>query len=470
MPQTIMRKRIFPALFLTGVCFFLFACAKSPPKVEESILMANENLSAGNTEQAILLLEDLLKRNPGHPAVLENLAFAYAQGKRHERAAFYFSEAADAGPGKEHFLLYAAEALNQSGKKKKAAESYEKYLGAHPDSPVEWKKLGRLQEELNEFRKAMESYLQSQKLKPTGAKAIRLGWLFRQMNNQAQAKNWFKTALESADGAEGDALLGLYEGALLEENFGKAEELLRSLDDSHPGLLDQSHLARNRRELEEWRLRQNELQRQLLEQERIARELRERAARREAEAAALAEARKKEQEEARKLEAARKKEPPPPTAEGYLRQARYSLAAGDGGKAIKQYWSTLKLDDKPAEVWHELSDLLLKEEKNGLAEATAMEAVRREPQSVLYTMHYLRVAQETKNPDQFMEELIYAKKKIPGSPDITLALARGYKSIRNSYREATALYREFLEKAPNHPERSKAQTELDSLLAPATAN
>ncbi len=445
----------------------LFSCAKPPPKVEESILVANKNLSAGNTQQAILLLEDLLKRNPGHPAVLENLAFAYAQNERHEIAAFYFSEAAGAGPGKDHFLLYAAEAFRQGGKKKDAAESYGKYLEANPNSPVEWKKLGRLQEELNELRKAMESYLQSQKLKPIGANAIRLGWLFRQMNNQAQADNWFKAALDAADGAEGDALLGLFEGALLEENFGKAEDLLWRLDDSHPGLLDQSHLVRSRGELEEWRRRQDELQKQLLEQERIARELRERAARREAEAAALAEAKKKEEEAARILEAAQKKEPPPATADGFLRQAGDSVAAGDREKAIKHYWASLKLDDKPAEVWHGLSDLLLKEGKPGLSEATALEAVRREPQSVLYTMHYLRVAQETKDPDQFMEELIYAKDKIPDSPDITLALARGYKSIRTSYREAAMLYREFLERAPNHPERSKAQTELDSLSAPA---
>ncbi len=462
MLSTVLRKRKYSIWFHCGICFFLFACGKPPPRVEESILVAHESLSSGNTEQAIVLLEDLLQRNPGHPAVLENLAFAYAQSGRHEMAAFYFSETADTGPDKVHFLLYAAEALDRSGKKTEAAENYVKYLVARPDSPVEWKKLGRLQEESNEFRNAAESYLQSQKLRPNGDNAIRLGKLFRKMNNRAQANNWFKAALESADGAEGDALLGLFEGALLEENYGQAEDWLTRLDDAHPGFLDQSHLARSRRELEQWRRRQDELQKQLLEQERIAKELRERATRRAAEAAALAETRKLEEEEARKMEAARIKEPPPPTAEGYLRQARDSHAAGRG-EAIKYYWASLKLDDKPAEIWHELSGLLLKEGKPGLSEATAMEAIRREPLSILYTMHYLRVAQETKDPEPFMEELISAKRKIPDSPDITLALARGYKSIRNNYREAAALYREFLERAPNHPEWSKAQTELTSL-------
>ncbi len=447
-----------------GICLLLVGCGQPPPNLEESIRVANENLSSGNTEQAILLLEDLLKSNPGHSAILENLAFAYAQSGSHEMAAFYFQETANSGPNRNHFLLYAAEALRQSGKLPQAVESYEKYLAEHANSPVEWKKLGQLQETLNNSGKAVESYLQSQRLKPTGENAIRIGQLFRGMNNQAQANHWFQVAFEASDGAQGEALLGLLAGAILNENFERAEDLIQQLDSGFPGLLDNSPLAQRRQELEQWRSRQDELQRQLQEQERIARELQEKAAHREAEATALTAAREKEEEEAKKkMEAVRLEAPPPPSASGFLQKARSSLAAGNPEEAIKNYWASLKLDDNPAEVWHELSDLLLKEGKNGLAEATALETIRREPKSTLYTMHYLKVAQITKEPDQFMEELIYANHKIPDSPDITLALARGYKIIKNSYREAAFLYRNFLEQAPNHPESSQAQEELASL-------
>ena len=275
-----LRKRKYRTLFLAGACFFLFGCSDPPPSLEESIVVANENLSAGNTEQAILLLEGLLKNNPGSPLVMENLAFAYAQNESHEMAAFYFMETADSGPGRSHFLLYAAEALRQAGKLRNAAENYQKYLTAKPDSPVEWKKLGQLQEALNEPRNAVESFLQSHQLKPSGATAVRIGHLFRRMNNPAQADNWFKAALGAADGTEGDALLGLFEGALLQENFEEAENILTQLDNDYPGLLEGSRLAQSRRDLRNWRKQQDELQIQLRKQERIAQELRERAARR----------------------------------------------------------------------------------------------------------------------------------------------------------------------------------------------
>ncbi len=457
------RKRKYRNLFLVVACFFLFGCGDPPPSLEKSIALANENLSAGNTEQAIVLLEGLLKGNPGNPLVLENLAFAYAQNDSHEMAAVYFVQAAESGPDRLHYYLYAAEALRQAGKLRESSEDYQKYLAANPDSPVEWKKLGQLQEELNEPNKAIESFLQSQRLKPRGATAVRLGHLFRRMDNPAQADNWFKVAFEAADGAEGDALLGSLEGALMEENFKEAANIISQLDADHPGLLNSSPLAQSRQDLQKWRAQQIELQRQLQKQERIAQELRERAARREAEAAALAEIRKKEEEEARIIEAARRELPPPPTPANFLNEARNSQNAGDNSGAIKNYWASLKLDDKPAEVWHELSDLLLKNGQTGMAEATAMEAVRREPKSILYTMHYLRVAQTTKTPEELLQELISAKQKIPDSPDITLALARGYKAINSNYREAAILYRDFLDNAPGHPERSKAEAELASL-------
>ena len=155
--------------------------------------------------------------------------------------------------------------------------------------------------------------------------------------------------------------------------------------------------------------------------------------------------------------------PPPPTPSDFLKEARRSLESEDFTGAIKNYWASLNLDDKPAEIWHELSGLLLEDGQTGLAEATAMEAVRREPQSILYTMHYLRVAQTTKEPEAFLQEIMDAKQKIPDSPDIILTLARGYKAIDHNYRDAAILYRQFLDIAPSHPERSKAEAELAAL-------
>lgn len=450
-------------MFLATICLILPACSKPEPTLEESVALANQHLAAGRLDQAINLLDQLNKEHPLTPSVIEPLAFAYAERNDHEMAAFYFDQLADTGTAERQFLLYSAQSLIQSGDLEAAAERYRRYVTDFPDSGPEWKKLGELYEKLGKSSEAVEAYLSSYSMKQSGEIAVRLGKIFQRLNNTPQAERWYQTAIESPDDAEPDALLGLLEIALQKKNFAVAENIINTLDTKYPGRLDISRLASKREELANWRKQQDDLAQKLAEQQRIARELREKAEREAAEAAARAAAEKAAEEERARREAELAANPPEPTTESNLSAARKAKENGDYESAIKSYWAALKLDDHPAQLWFELSDAYYLSDQMKWAEATALEAKRREPFSPLYTLQYLKVAQKTKAPEEFLQALIHAKEKIPDSPDITLALARGYLKIKKSYRNAAILYQEFLDMAPGHPQRAEAESELNTI-------
>ena len=459
------KKRIFARLFLLLPILTLNACRDRESEIAETISIANQNLAAGEGERAIAMLERLNNTYPGDLALLESLAFAYAEQGDFMLAAHYFLEIANSDPAEKQYLIYAGETLKRGEDLEGAAEAYREYLKFQPTSAEAWNTLGQITESLLQPRAAIEAYLESHRLKPAGRSALRLGTLFSELGNVAQAESWYQIAIELGDGSEAQAYLGLLALALELKNYPLAEKIVKHIDAIYPGKLDVSHLAFSRSELERWREQHEKLSRKLEEQERIAQELSEKtaAARKEEQEVAL---RASELAEAELKLAALELSPPPPSAAEFIDNARRLRQDQRLSEATQKYWEAIKLDDSRPEIWYELSETLLQDNQLAWAEATALEALRRNSQSSLFNLQYLAVAQRSKAPEEFLRELIKAKERIPHSPEITLALARGYKNITQSHRNAAILYREFLEMVPYHPNRDAIETELNALAQP----
>ena len=449
------KKRVLFTLFLSSVLFLASACQDREAKIAETIDLSHHFLDEGDSHRAIELLEDLSDNYPDDLAVLEALAFARASAGDHILAAHRFVQIVRTNPKRSPYLLYAAKSFQAGNELEEAGELYREYLQLDPTNATVWSALGKLHESLEQPDEAIKAYLEKDLLKPSGSNAFRLGKLFSDQANTTEAESWYQVALELDDGSQPEPYIGLLGLAMEKADYPLVEKIITEIDKRFPGELDVSPLSSSRTQLANWRQEQEEQARKLRKAERIARQMKERE---EAEHRAQLLA---------KIEQEVPEEPPPPppiTADSLLREARQSKLEGHDADAVASYWESLKLDDSRAQVWFELSETLLADNQLPWAEATALEAIRRDPQSTLFTLQYLAVAQLTKSPEQFLKELIRAKERLKESPEITLALARGYKNISRSTPNAIIFYREVLEMLPNHPDSKAIQAELDEVL------
>ena len=115
------------------------------------------------------------------------------------------------------------------------------------------------------------------------------------------------------------------------------------------------------------------------------------------------------------------------------------------------------------DIWNLLSRAYLIDGQSENAETAALEAIRLEPDEVAYTLDYLRIAQRTKTPDQFLSHLETAYDRFPASPEITLSMARAYERIQQDRPTARRLYQRFIDIAPNHPLVPEARDALTRL-------
>lgn len=448
-------KRARFILFLCAVLFLTSACQDREAKIAETIDLSQGYLESGDSHHAVGLLKDLSDDYPNDLLVLEALAFALAQAEDHIPAAHRFEQIARINAKQSHYLLYAANSLQAGNELEQASVLYREYLAIDPTDATVWNALGELYESLDQANEAIQAYLETDRLKPNRSTAYRLGELFSEQTNTAAAERWYQMAIELDDQTMPEPYLGLLDLATGQANFPLMEKIIIEIDSLFPGELDVSLLSSSRAQVAKWRQKLNEEERKRRETERIARERKERE---EAERRAHLLA---------KIEEKVSEEPPPPppiTADSLLQKARQFKDAGSYTDAVASYWESLGLDDSQSQVWFELSEALLANEQLAWAEATALEAIRRTPRSILFTLQYLVVVQLSKNPEQFLQELIRAKERLRDSPEITLALARGYKNISQSRGNAIILYQEVLEMLPNHPDRDTIQAELDEVL------
>jgi tetratricopeptide (TPR) repeat protein len=159
---------------------------------------------------------------------------------------------------------------------------------------------------------------------------------------------------------------------------------------------------------------------------------------------------------------------PPQTIEALMAEAETATLDRDFKSAIRKYWTAISMANKRAEVWNLLSRAYLVDGQLNNAETTALEAVRLEPRQVTYTLDYLRVAQRSQAPEDFLAELETAYARFPTSPEITLSIARGHERISQDRPTARNLYLRFIDIAPNHPLIPEARNALERLQPPET--
>lgn len=148
-----------------------------------------------------------------------------------------------------------------------------------------------------------------------------------------------------------------------------------------------------------------------------------------------------------------------------LLMARNLMRDGDYAQAAKLLHRATASAPDDARIWADLADALFRAGDYRFSEAAALEASRLAPDDSRYALLFLRSAQKVREPRRFFKELVNAHRKFPSDPDIILSLARGYRYIASDRRSAAILYRQFLERAPNHPLADTVRSELDAIMS-----
>lgn len=483
-----LQEKTFFRVTLFIVFFFAVACGRREPDAAEVLADAADFLAAGEFGAAIQLLETYDERAENHPEIIEMLGEAYAAEGDMALSAFQYLRLADLDPADPLPLLFAAGALREAGDPSGAARAYERYLAEIPEDTAIWRTLAQLHLERGNRQEAIDAYLQSNRHNPDGSTQVAIARLFLEGGNLAQAQSWFASAAERNDEARPDALIGLIETALAANRPGDAEAVLRQMDGEFPRLFDRSHLAPKRRELAAWRERQEEARRAAEALSRARREASREIAREDPPTAETEEedpdpapppAVVRDETRAENGDAARPdhtvgaarpdvsdaprpaREDAPPDS---LARAQQLLEEGDTSAAISAFRRALREDRDNPEIWKGLSEAQLRDGQADWAQASASEAVRRDPSNPVYTMQFLRAAQQVLPPERLVHEIERAHERFPTNPGILFTLARAYDEVINDPRGARVYYERFLSIAgPDHPQRDRAEAALNRL-------
>jgi len=475
-------------LFWFTLFFLFFGCADPEPTVDERVAQAETLLDAGQIDSAILILEQVQESNPERVDALEALAFAYSAQGDPMLASLNFLKIAEIVPSQPEYLLYAAESLLEAGDPKGAIDQYRAYLHARPSDRAIWVTLADLYRSRGRTTEALDAYLAAEQVEPRSQQRIALGRLYLQSGNLAQAQAWFARAIEGDQEYRDEALLGLLETAIRAKRFADAEALVTQIDEEYPGRLNRSELDSVRDQLAEWRRRQDAAKEAVAALEPPTRETpaetqpapppaasteagaagppsadAAEVAATEAEQTAPSPGDEEPTDAGEEDVTAAEVDPPADDAARHLALARENSDQGNLAEAIRHYKRALVLNDSQPEVWAELSEAYLQNGDNRWAQATASEAVRRDPDNPRLVLQFIRAGQRTMNQQRLLEEMEKAYRIFPDQPEIVLVLARAYRDAGNR-RNALLLYRRFLELVPqDYPSRSQVESELTEL-------
>jgi tetratricopeptide (TPR) repeat protein len=513
---------LLTALLLLG---FILGCGKKEPTAEETLAQAETLRAQGRVNETIALLENYERAHPGNFAVIEALAFAYIEAGDLEVAALYFTRAAQIDQRQAEYLLMAAEAWRTAGDPGTAIASYQDFLLLRPEAHEARLALAELYREQGQIDAARNTLIQVNAAAPSGAVQVRIGRLFLEGNNLAQAQQWFDSAARRGDEARPEALLGLIEVAIRANRYGDAEQLVTVLDREFPGRLEGSRPhADLRSQLNAWRQRQEAAE---VAAAQIATPPAGPAAPApsagsppartaasfppptesasasppaapDGPAGEVDDAEAPPQPDKEEVVAAAERsldstseqsagpdragvpsgprslfpsrdpsgQLPQPAAQGYaglLATARAEMAAGRYAEAVRNYQRALARSSADPEVWSELSEAQYRHGDVQIAPSSASEAVRRAPQEARFRLQYLRALQGSAAPTRMLEEMEDARRDFPRDPDFALVLARAHRDL-GSLRFAHRYYEEFLRLAsPAHPERAAAESEMRGL-------
>lgn len=485
---------IFPLLFITLI---LLGCGDPETRFEQEMERAGLLIEQGQYDPAIEILNDLNERFPDRGAVLFEMGRAYEGAGVGLFAALYYEQAAQADADYADSFFTSARFYRAEGDREQALAVVDDYLEQYPDDAEAWRFSAELLGEGQRFQSALSAHLRAERLDGSSRNpdyAATMGELYLDAGNLAQAEVHFQTALDDAPGDRFRALMGLLGTTYRQENYPRAEEILTILNEEFPGAVESSALAIAQEQLRIWRMQQDELDRQI-----AALENRPDSATAEdtAEGEAEPEGDSDEGEEGQTVEEAvvetesqtggkfagldpepesdsvevveveapepEPEPPPPPPEPTTFEKAVAAREEGDFDRAVPLFWKAVQEDPEDDVVWAELSATYLMEGDPENAEIAILEALRRAPDSLQYTLSYLNVVQQSRSHARFMEELENAYTRIPNSPDIVLAMARAYGQPGGNPANAAYFYREFLEMAPSHPEVVAARRELNAL-------
>ena len=144
-----------------------------------------------------------------------------------------------------------------------------------------------------------------------------------------------------------------------------------------------------------------------------------------------------------------------------LAQTAFDLK--DYETASTLYWKAVRSDSDNPKLWFQLSRSFFRQDSLKKAEMMALEAARREPLNPEYVVHFLKVIREQKDPENYHAELKKARKLFPDEPFVIYELAVSYANTDSDLRAAILLFKEFLEKHPEHSLATSAKDSLDQL-------
>lgn len=541
-------KRILCLLTFATV-LSLAGCSNPEEKKAQQLSETRELTEQGAYTEALKLLEALSLEYPNDLDVLKLQGKNYALQGDHTSAAFFLSEAQSRDPENVELLYETYQALVDANQPSGAMLEKLAALSEESMTQALWLRLGEYRAAQNQIESALSAYLKGvnpDKEKPSAETAAAIGQLFADLDNNAQAAEWFTIAADNDSPSALTALFGLLQIQLSEKQLPAAEATIARLDKQFPGALEASQWKQKSEELKRWREAQDKMKAKLAAAE-AAQKAAEQAAEETAEQAAeAAEATGETTSEATEIaegeppveategkaqivadlenaEALANKpaveeaqptfdpdiliqpaEPDFGIAVGFDEQATaaetdISVIAPDNStagqtteasaivdtaglgqpetnpgeasksietwlaeaadaeidrnykSAIRKYWSAISIDNKRADIWNLLSRAYLIDGQLENADTAALEAVRLSPREVAYTLDFLRVAQRSRPAKEFLGQLETAYDRFPGSPEITLSLARGHEQISKDTFVARNLYLRFIDIAPNHP-------------------
>lgn len=434
------------------LCISLTGCKEKPLPPTETEIIANA-LSTGENlpyPEAQALFNNTLENYPENPDLIEALALLENQAGHFETAADLFSKLAQLATDDEAlYLRYAAEAYAKANNYTQSALFYTYYLVHEPQDASAWLTLSKIYEKLNQLNKSLDAYYQAFKINHT----------------QNLIPDYIQLALKAKEYILADELLKQWEPLLTDDNepifqanafdlyvaindHQKAFEKLYWLKTHAISFLENPNRQVAVEYIDTWHLAQ-------LEQ--IARE-------KQLEIDTAAEKIRLETLEAEKTAEMESLKAKIPSAQTYIEQASEAYKDQAYDKAQSLYWKALCLDMSSANIWKALSQAALHNQDFEMAQTAALEAQRRHPDDILYTLNLLDVLQKTATKEDLLDALIKAKDHFPKSISLTYDLAYGYETLTKNYRNARILYEEYLTMAnKNHPHYQDAINALKRL-------
>lgn len=473
--------------------FVLTGCASREERISKALNKADLARQKNELAEALSILGKAAMKIPDSAALHEAIANTRLENDDPQNAADSFAKAIELDATRQRLWIRIADIRDKLGENEAATNALENYLDAFPNDFLAWKNIARLKEQSGDQDGAIKAILEWNRIRPSAAPALKLGQLFKQSGNYAQARSWIsQAAAYTNDSGAQDALAALIELEINLQQYLPASTWLDQYDARYGSGNADPRIASARETIGKWRQAQEEiaaaaarLEEKRLELERQALEAqqREEEARKEREALLAEQARIAEEalansqsnvdspSEALDEPIAGNDDPvfltddPSPGASAdvpetdYVASARKAVAAEDYTTAVDLYWRALGPDSENAEIWYELSGLYV-ETRNWLdAEACILEAKRRAPRSAPIAARYLSVIAQTQTLARVAQEAQALINLFPRDASLPLTLARALRAANAPRSRIADAYQDFLSKASSGDESFEEASE-----------